>query len=178
MWSHVSVPQSDRGPVEVQCEGSVVLPKPRDEVGWQGGGHLKILVSEEEWSNRGVQTEMSPNNSRSIQSPIPTEMSIDREIMFAQNIFTELLDSKLICRYVYDLLCKQPLIVCGTYRTCPFDFRRTTNPNGSEWNSMSYNGFLMPEAVCEGGGGKGTSYRGEDGSFSCVREKGTRTGES
>ena len=60
MRRHVSVPQGDRGPVEVQSEGRVVLPQARDEAGGQKGGHLQVLVSKEEWGNRGVQPEMSP----------------------------------------------------------------------------------------------------------------------
>lgn len=56
MWSHISIPQSDRSPVEIQRQVCVVLSKSREESRCQRGGELQILVCKQEWSYTGVQS--------------------------------------------------------------------------------------------------------------------------
>jgi len=54
MWGHVSVPERERGPVEVQAQQGVVLAEAGQQGGGQGGGQLQVLVREQQRSHRGV----------------------------------------------------------------------------------------------------------------------------
>lgn len=56
MRCHIPVPHSDRGPIEIQCQVCVVLPKSRDESRCQRGGELQVLVCKQEWCYSGVQS--------------------------------------------------------------------------------------------------------------------------
>ena len=55
MRRHVSVPEREAGPVEVQAQQGVVLPQAREHRGGQGGGELQVLVREQQRSHSGVQ---------------------------------------------------------------------------------------------------------------------------
>lgn len=56
MRGHVSVPESQSSPVDIQEEGGVMLPKTRHEMGGERGGELKVLIGKHQRSDGGVHT--------------------------------------------------------------------------------------------------------------------------
>lgn len=64
MWCHISVPQSDRSPVEIQHQVCVVLPKSRDESRCQRSGELQVLVCKQEWCYSSVQSNVHISHNK------------------------------------------------------------------------------------------------------------------
>lgn len=56
MRCHVSVPECERGPVQVQEERGVMLTEAGHKGGGQGCGQLQVLVRKQKRSNCGVHT--------------------------------------------------------------------------------------------------------------------------
>lgn len=54
MRRHVSVPESQGCPVDIQEEGRVMLPKTWHKMGGKRSGELKVLIGKQQRSNGGV----------------------------------------------------------------------------------------------------------------------------
>lgn len=56
VWRHVSVPESQGCPVDIQQEGGIMLPKAWHQVGGERRGELQVLVGKQQRSDGGVHT--------------------------------------------------------------------------------------------------------------------------